>query len=144
MDEYLRVVEIGGVKVEVDLRTAKRVDQFRVGDRVKVLTKEYGGWKSNHGVIVAFDDFVNLPSITVCYIESGYKASLQFATLNAESKDLEITACNDDVLVDKGEVVARLQKEIDELQLKIADIERKRDYFLARFGAWFKDKSPDE
>ena len=38
-DEQKRIVEIGGVKIEVDLRTAKRVDSYRVGDPVKVLTK---------------------------------------------------------------------------------------------------------
>ena len=144
MDEHMRVVEIGGVKVEVDLRTAKRVDQFRIGDRVKVLHKQYSSWKSAHGVIVAFDDFVNLPSITVCYFSDDYKPDLKFVTINAETKDVEIVACNDDVLVDKGEILARLQAEIDTKQAEIADIERKRDYFVARFGAWFEEETPNE
>ena len=41
--EEKRIVEIDGVKIEVDLRTAKRIDTFRVGDNVKVLCKEYNG-----------------------------------------------------------------------------------------------------
>ena len=35
--EEKRIVEIDGVKIEVDLRTAKRIDTFAVGDNVKVL-----------------------------------------------------------------------------------------------------------
>lgn len=41
--EERRIVEINGVKIEVDMRTAKRVDSFRVGDNVKVLDKDYNG-----------------------------------------------------------------------------------------------------
>jgi hypothetical protein len=36
MEENKRIVEIDGVKIEVDLRSAKRIDTFRVGDNVKV------------------------------------------------------------------------------------------------------------
>jgi len=32
-----QIIEINGVKLEVDLSTAKRIDEFRVGDTVKVL-----------------------------------------------------------------------------------------------------------
>ena len=38
--EEKRIVEIDGVKIEVDLRTAKRVDSYKVGDNVKILEKE--------------------------------------------------------------------------------------------------------
>ena len=37
------MVEIDGVKMEVDLRTARRIDTFAVGDNVKVLCKDYNG-----------------------------------------------------------------------------------------------------
>ena len=37
----LTTVEINGVKMDVDLRTAKRVDTMKVGTRVKVLTRSY-------------------------------------------------------------------------------------------------------
>ena len=40
--EYMKTIEINGVKLEIDLRTAKRVDTFKIGDNVKVLKKEYG------------------------------------------------------------------------------------------------------
>ena len=50
-EEFRRVVEIEGVKVEVDLRTAKKVDTYRVGDAIRVLVKSYSGWDTHPGVI---------------------------------------------------------------------------------------------
>ena len=39
----MRVIEINGIKVEVDLRTAKQINQYKVGDNVKLLIKSgYG------------------------------------------------------------------------------------------------------
>lgn len=40
MDDGKRIIEIDGVKIEVDLRTAKRIDTYRVGDNVKILNKD--------------------------------------------------------------------------------------------------------
>jgi len=37
MNENKRIIEINGVKLEVDLTTARRIDEFKVGDTVKVL-----------------------------------------------------------------------------------------------------------
>ena len=41
MADEKRIIEIDGMKVEVDLRHAKRVDTFKVGDNVKILDKSY-------------------------------------------------------------------------------------------------------
>jgi len=134
-----RIVEINGLKIEVDMRTAKRVDSYKVGDRVKVLIKGYSDTYSvSHGVIVAFDEFEARPSITICYIESNYSPDLKFVTLNKDSKDLEIAPCNDDVLIEKGEVMNRINRLIEEKKAVIQDLESKRNYFEQRFGAWFK------
>jgi hypothetical protein len=49
-----RIVEINGVKLELDMRQAKlqSIDTFKVGDSVKVLIKEYGdSYKTHAGVI---------------------------------------------------------------------------------------------
>jgi len=143
-DENIRVVEINGAKLEVDLRTAKRVDQFRVGDRVKVLVKNYSGYEAHHGVIVAFDDFKNLPTITVCYLSGFQNGDLKFAAINAESKDAEIAACNDDVLVEKGEIVARINSDINAKLAEVEDLRRRLKYFEERFGAWFKPEEKSE
>ena len=137
--EERTVVEINGVKMEVDLRTAKTIDTYRVGDRVKVLVKKYSDtYETHHGVIVAFDNFENLPTITVCYITTGYNGDLSFSYINEKNKDVELVACNDDIFIEKGEVLARLQKQIDLKKAEIEDIERKMNYFENRFGAWFE------
>src|SRR5690606_28503543 len=67
------IIEVNGVKLEVDLRTAKRVDELRVGDRVKVLTKDYRGEYEVHaGTIVGFEPFENLPTVIVAYLKRDY------------------------------------------------------------------------
>ena len=38
-NEFLREIEIGGIKMQIDLRQAKRIDTFKVGDSVKILKK---------------------------------------------------------------------------------------------------------
>ena len=85
--EERTVVEINGVKMEVDLRTARTIDTYKVGDRVKVLVKKYSDtYETHHGVIVAFDNFENLPTITVCYITTGYNGDLSFSYINEKNK----------------------------------------------------------
>ena len=60
------VIEINGVKLEVDLRSARRIDTLRVGDRVKLLEKtSYGGPIVHHGVVAGFDPFPSQPTIIV-------------------------------------------------------------------------------
>ena len=138
-DENKRIVEINGVKIEVDLRTAKQVASYKVGDRVKVLVKNYSGsYTVSHGIIVAFDEFIARPSITICHLTNDYSPDLKFVTLNKDSKDVEIAPCNDDVLIEKGEVVEKINRSIETKKAEIIDLESKRNYFEQRFGAWFK------
>lgn len=134
-DENIRIVEINGVKVEVDLRTAKRVDQFKIGDPCKVLVKDYSGYKAHHGVIVSFDEFENLPTITVCYLDGGYSPGLKFAYINSKTEDTEIAPANDEILVEKADIVEQLDSDIIKKQAELDDLKRKKAYFLNRFGA---------
>jgi hypothetical protein len=141
-NEHLRVIEIGGVKIEVDLRTAKQVEQFRVGDKCKVLMKQPHStekWVVHHAVIVSFDNFKQLPSIVVCYLDDGYTPNLKFVTVNTESENIEIAASHDDVLIDKSNIVGKINREIITKQHEIESLEARRDYFLRRFGALFGD-----
>ncbi len=141
MSDEKRIIEINGVKIEVDLRTAKRVDSYRVGDRVKVLKKSYGEtFESFHGVIVAFDEFIQRPAITICYVTNKYGSDtpLEFVTLTKDSKDIEIAPANGDVIVHKEDILATIDKMIEGKRAEIQTLEAKRNYFLARFGAWFE------
>ena len=70
MDDNKRVVEIGGVKLEVDLRHARVIENFKIGDTVKVLLKKYGdSYESHLGVIVGFDNFKERPTIVIAHVE---------------------------------------------------------------------------
>ena len=55
--EQKRIIEVNGVKMEIDLRNAKVVENYKVGDYVKVLIKEYNSYKSYIGNIIGFDNF---------------------------------------------------------------------------------------
>ena len=66
------IIEVGGVKLEVDMRYARRVDTLRVGDRVKCLVKKYGNTHETYpGVVVGFEPFPSLPSIVVAYLDTS-------------------------------------------------------------------------
>lgn len=141
-DAHKRIVEIKGVKMEVDLRTAKQIDEYRVGDRVKVLIKRYGdNYDCLHGVIAAFDNFEALPTITICYIDGG---ELKFAYLNDNSTDVEMAPAQDDVLIEKADVLRKMDREIENLHRLIEDLEWKKRYFEERFQTWFKDFKEEE
>ncbi len=135
------IVEIAGVKVEVDERTARTVEQYRVGDRVKVLHKSYGDtYKIHPGVIVGFAAFRDLPSIEVMYLDVDKYASepLKFLTLNAKSDGVELAPLQEHELVlDREDVLKRIDDEIRTRRNALEDMESKRAYFVERFAAAF-------
>lgn len=141
MDEQKRIVEINGIKIEVDLRTAKRVDQFKVGDGVKVLVKEYGDrYESHFGMIVGFDEFKSMPTIIVAYLKpSSWESPLKFAYINSKSTDIEIVAHDpNDIGVEKADVMESFDRELNKKKQELTDIERKKNYFENMFGRYFE------
>lgn len=138
-----RTVEINGQKFEIDMRTAKTVDQYKIGDNVKVLVKQYQSYSSHPGVIVAFDNFNNLPTVTVAYLVLDYSGSnLKFAYINAnEDADNKIEICprHDETLeFQKSDVLARFQTEIDKKTAELREIGLKREYFEKHFAKYFQ------
>lgn len=138
------VIEVNGVKLEVDLRQAKRVDLFQVGTPVKLLQKQaiYGSndVKVHTGVVAGFEPFADLPTIIVAYLEIDYSsADVKFAYINAKSSDKwDIVASIDDHLpVEKASVVAKLDRAIAKAEAELADLQRKKEYFTENFGAYF-------
>lgn len=140
-----QIVEINGVKLEVDMRTAKRVDTFRVGTRVKLLIKNsYRSEPTIHsGVIIGFEDFKSAPTIVVAYMESAYSAEIKIANINAYSSTnddtkYEIIADNDNVLlINKTDVLDTFDRQRRELLEKLRENGRKKRLFLSRFGHTF-------
>lgn len=145
MAEGKTVIEVNGVKLEVDLRHAKRIDELRVGDRVKVLTKEYDGHRVHAGTIVGFEPFASLPTIIIAYVAKDWnKAEIKFVHFNRQSKDIEIVkAIDDDSLdLDREMVLKTLDKDISTKQREIQEIENRKAYFLANFRAYWEPVTP--
>ena len=140
MDENKRIVEINGIKVEVDLRTAKRVDEFRVGDPVKVLVKKYSeNYESHIGVIVGFDEFKKLPTLTVAYVEKSYNdVKLIFKGVNSKSEDIEIAPLQPyDATFDLSKALATFDNDIYTKEQELEEIKRKKEWFVDNYGTYF-------
>jgi hypothetical protein len=141
MENALRVIEVNGVKMEVDLRTATRVDQLTIGSAVKVLQKSYGDTFNVYpGVIVGFEPFDSLPTIIIAVMKVDYSSStIEIVNFNTKSEGVEIVPALDalELQIDKAEVCRKFQLEIDKKQQEIDEIENKRKYFLEKFGQYF-------
>lgn len=140
MEDTKRIVEINGIKVEVDLRTAKRVDQYKVGDPVKVLVKSYGDSYSSHvGVIVGFDEFEKLPTLTVAYVEQSYsEVKLIFKGINSKSEDVEIAPLQAyDATFDLSKAIETFDNEIFKKKKELEEIERKKAWFSENYSTYF-------
>lgn len=143
-NEYIKTIEINGVKLEVDLRTCKRIDTFKIGDNVKILKKRYGDeYRVYSGVIVDFVNFKERPAIVVAYFNQDYAGvEINFETITKDSKDIDIAPClphemkiNKDRVIDKFDLkIAEKMKEADELR-------QKKEYFINNFGKFFEEDS---
>lgn len=136
------VIEINGVKMEVDLRYAKRVEQITVGSRVKALRKTYGeSYEVLHGVVVGFEPFKNLPTIIIAAAKVSYNdAKIEFIYYNSATKDTEIVVAVDDDLaaLDKNDFIKLCDVEITKKQNEITEIENRKAFFLAKFNCYWK------
>lgn len=134
------IIEINGVKLEVDLRHAKRIDALQVGSPVKVLIKGYSDYKVHAGVVVGFEPFENLPTIIVAYLDIDYNsANLKLLHYNSASKDTEIVHSVDGDLVDidRASIIEKMDRELAKKELEIDDLKSRKAFFLAHFGKYF-------
>jgi hypothetical protein len=139
----METIEINGVKLEVDLREAKKIEKYRVGDNVKLLVKNPGygetAYSSYPGVIVGFDAFKERPTIIIAYLKVDYnQASVQFIYLNKDSKDVEVCPMiGEDAVIDKTRAIEMLDRDIAKKQQELTDLEMRRKYFLDNFHKHF-------
>lgn len=141
--EDKRIIEIGGIKMEVDLRYAKTIDSYKIGDNIKVLKKEYGdSFKSYPGVIVGFDNFQQRPTIVIAYLKIDYSdAKVEFLYLTQDTKDFEICPMvGMDAVIDRASAVETLDREIVKAEEKLAELKLRKAYFLQNFGKYFEQK----
>lgn len=142
MDENMRIIEVNGVKLEIDMRTVKRVDSFRVGHRLKVLRKTYSGYESLPGVLVGIDEFKALPTLVVACVKP-FGDGIEFVYINAETKDSEICAMSEeDIIPTRDTVLGTFDQSIQKAEADLLSLHQKRAYFVRMYGALLKEQAP--
>lgn len=134
-----QIIEVNGVKLEISLDHARKIEAYKIGDPVKILVEQYGDkFASRPGVIIGFDSFTNLPTIVVLYLDNEYSPDLKFAYINANSKGIEIAPMlYDEIKFSHDEVIRKLDDRCAAKRCELADLELKRDLFSKRFSAAF-------
>lgn len=141
-NENKRIIEVNGVKMEIDLRQAKVIDNYKVGDYVKILIKGYSDYKSYIGNIIGFDNFEKNPVIVIAYLKNEYSsASIEFAYYSKTSEDIEITTLNAwDIPLTKSTIIEQFNKEILKKEQEVMEMKNKVNIFEQLFGKYFEPK----
>jgi CRISPR/Cas system-associated exonuclease Cas4 (RecB family) len=138
-----KIIEINGVKFEVDARTAtlRQLDHIKIGSRVKVLIPGYSdSVEVHHGAVVGFEPFQNSPTIIIAYLKTSYgtAAEIKFLYFNSKSKEQIIVSDeNDKEALEASNIVAAMDKEIVKKKNEIQDLEDRKAYFLQNFKAYW-------
>lgn len=142
--ETTKIIEINGIKMEVDLRQARVIENYKVGDNIRILKKEYSDkYKVYQGVIIGFDEFQKLPAVEIAYLEISYSdVKIHFIAFNEQTDEIEIAPAGNvnDLRFKKSDVISSMNAEIEKLKEQIKDIERKRLYFEENFSKYFKEE----
>jgi len=149
-DKNIKIIEINGIKMEVDMRTVKVVSNYKIGSKVKVLKKTgYNNEMMSYpGIIVGFDNFEKLPTIIISYLEVGYQtADVKFLYFNSELKDTEICPMNEnDIPFNSVDVEKIMSNTIVLKRKELTELQNKRDYFINNFNKYFgeiKETEPE-
>lgn len=139
MENERRIIEVNGIKMELDMRSAtvRTLDAFKVGDTVKVLVKKYDKeYRSHAGIIVGFDDFKDNPTIIVMYLGDEYGSSaVNWLYINAQNTESQIVRANeDDVLFSQEMVVDKMNREIEKAKANLTEAQTRKDVFFKYFG----------
>lgn len=133
-----KIIEVNGVKLEVDMRYAKRIDEFRVGDTVKVLDNRSERNELKTGVITDFANFKELPTIMVAVYKQGSyweSPTIEFIPYNSETEGIEIVGVSaEEVIVSRETVVQKFDDQIAKKRDELNDLIIKRDTFVKYFG----------
>lgn len=131
-----RVIEVNGVKMEVDLRYAKKVDHFKVGDPVKFLRKEYSDrYKTHIGVIIGFTDFKNKPAIDILYLQDDYGSpDLKVHTMTEDDEN-ELAHFNGyEGILSMDSILEKLDRNINLKEKELEQANYKRKMFEEHFS----------
>lgn len=137
-EQNTKIIEIGGVKVECDLRKAKQVETFKVGDPVKLLIKNDDYPHVGYGFIIGFAFFKSLSIITVVYTDEFRR--IQFAHVTEKSKLFEIAPCSENEIdPDEFDTEKEIDNKIQHLETEIRELKVKKRALKKIFEKIFKD-----
>lgn len=140
-DTNKRIIEINGIKMEVDLRTAKKINTFKVGDPVKVLDMNYSNAQIKAGVIVGFAEFEKHAAIEIMVLDDGYSGvNFNFITIkNGDDCKYEMVHYNNyEKIFTQSNVIDKFTREIEKKKIEIEELERKKKYFIDDFQKAFE------
>lgn len=132
--ETTKIIEVNGVKMELDARTAKvqEVQTFHVGDAVLLLVPEatYGGKKTSAlpGLIVDFANFKEKPTIVVAYLTDDYKPEIKTAYINKDSSDFALVHTNN-MAFDAQYAMIKLSRKVEEREAELLKAKNDLDLF---------------
>jgi hypothetical protein len=146
MDENKRIVEIDGIKVEVDISTAKVISNYKIGDPVRILHPGEGyGCGIKPGIIVGFCQFEKNPAIEILELDTDYSGTnFRIVTIVSGQKN-DVQICPYDRfegLISRSDVVTRFDREIQKKELELADMKLKKQYFIDEFSKAFEKFVP--
>lgn len=133
-------IVIHGTQLSVPETVATRTETIQIGSRVKVLQKEYYGFKVSHGIVIGFEPFKLLPTIVIAVAKMSYnELEISFVYYNSEIKDVEvvIASADDQASLDKERVVEMINNKIAAKQAEIVELENKKNYFLNKFATYW-------
>ncbi|WP_417353574.1 hypothetical protein [Flavobacterium alkalisoli] len=114
------------------MRTAKVIDQYKIGDHVKILKKKYSdNYESYHGILVGFDDFKSKPTLIVAYLDYN---ELKFEYINDDCKTEVCIANEHDTFIDGNNILERMQNDYLKKIAEAEEMQRKLTYFREKFG----------
>ena len=134
------IIEVNGVKLEVDMRHARRIEELRIGSPVKLLAKGgYGGQKVHPGIVIGFEPFKDLPTILVAYVEEDWQsATVTVVSINSKQENFDMIAAVDpDFAVDRANITKRFDRQIEAKKREIEVIEEQKRYFETNFKAFW-------
>jgi len=90
----MKELQINGKTFKIN-QSVEIAEEYKLGDTVRILVKDYSEFVAYSGIIVAIDDFAKSPSVTVCYFTNGYNPEVKFKTISGNEKDSEISKGGD-------------------------------------------------
>ena len=141
--ETTKIIEVNGVKMELDARTARvqEVQTFKVGDNVMLLKSSGYGERTTKalpGVIVDFVNFAEKPTIVVAYLTDSYRPEIQTAYINKDNSDCALVH-TDKMAFDAQYAKQNLIKKVEEREAEFFKAKRDLELFKRFFCPAFEE-----